>query len=216
MEFNDKKLANNVDEFKTKLLEIGLNPTQIAAVLKLRAEEAFQTQQRFLSLQEKELARLAAHRERVRKYRTKQNQRSCDITEKPCDITCDITEKPEQNQQSCDITNGHIYNYSKKERKKDNIALGDITADFEEFYKLYPRKKERSAALAAYLKARKVASKEEILQGVANLIAANLDPKYIKYPATWLNKGCWLDEPDKISPKSEPKQKWLFGVPGLT
>ena len=201
MEFNDKKLTDNVDNFKTKLLEIGLNPTQIAAVLKLQAEEAFQANEKLLAIRAK----------------TRERTRRCRARSATCSATVALQEKPQQNQQSGSATNGHIYNYSKKESKKDIYSSCSATnADFEEFYKLYPRKKERSAALAAYLKARKVASKEEILQGVANLIAANLDPKYIKYPATWLNKGCWLDEPDKISPKSEPKQKWLFGVPGLT
>jgi hypothetical protein len=32
------------------------------------------------------------------------------------------------------------------------------------------------------------------------------DPKYTKYPATWLNKGCYDDEPDpQPAPGSRPK-----------
>jgi hypothetical protein len=62
MEFNDKKLANNVDEFKTKLLEIGLNPTQIAAILDLVAEQTFPANEKLLARQATDRARQRRHR----------------------------------------------------------------------------------------------------------------------------------------------------------
>src|SRR3974390_2026810 len=70
-----------------------------------------------------------------------------------------LGKKDEQNQHSPNVRNGGIYNYSKKERKKE------YTPDFEEFYQRYPRKQAKMGALKAYLKARTGgASKEEILQ----------------------------------------------------
>ena len=193
MEFNDKKLTDNVDNFKTRLLEIGLNPTQIAAVLKLRAEEAFQANEKLLAIRAK----------------TRERTRRCRARSATCSATVALQEKPQQNQQSGSATNGHIYNYSKKESKKDIYSSCSATdADFEEFYKLYPRHTAPRKAKLAYLKARKEgASKEEILQGVANLKASNRELQYVPYPATWLNQQCWRDDPAHISPKSAAKKR---------
>lgn len=89
---------------------------------------------------------------------------------------------------------------------------------FAEWYAAYPLRKERAAAVKAFTKA---AAKVEDLQTLfdAAKLYADTDPHvlrgYIKNPATWLNKECWLDEPaprlalvrnDSPSPGSIPQQ----------
>jgi hypothetical protein len=41
---------------------------------------------------------------------------------------------------------------------------------------------------------------ETLIQGAKRyaLERRGQDPKYTKHPATWLNKGCWEDEPDGV------------------
>ncbi len=40
------------------------------------------------------------------------------------------------------------------------------------------------------------ATADELLAGVVRYAAATMgrEPRYIKHPTTWLNKGCWTDE----------------------
>lgn len=68
--------------------------------------------------------------------------------------------------------------------------------DFDEWYKLYPRKKARLAAERAYKTARKRASRETLLEALKRYIAecAGAEQQHIAHPATWLNAGRWLDE----------------------
>jgi len=72
--------------------------------------------------------------------------------------------------------------------------------DFDTFYAAYPRRVGKLDAIRAYAKARTVATADEILAGVA-LYKAN-KPEYADWchPATWLNKGRWMDEYDAPAP----------------
>jgi hypothetical protein len=94
---------------------------------------------------------------------------------------------------------------AEKERDKDlatNVAKSkDAQArphpdEFLDWYLEYPRKAGRAAAEKAYAKARAKATAEQ-LQAGAKAYAAdpNRVPEYTKLPATWLNNGCWDDEP---------------------
>jgi hypothetical protein len=76
-----------------------------------------------------------------------------------------------------------------------------VDADFEEFYRCYPRHAAKAAALKAYraVIAKGLATPEELLSGAMRYAAerGREDPRYTKHPATWLNGGCWNDEPAK-------------------
>lgn len=67
---------------------------------------------------------------------------------------------------------------------------------FNDFWAAYPRRKGRGDAKSAWDRARKRASIEDILAGAQALASSGGDPSYIPYPATWLNRDGWLDEPD--------------------
>jgi hypothetical protein len=69
--------------------------------------------------------------------------------------------------------------------------------DFLEFYSLYPSKEAKDAAFRKYRAVRKRGiSQEKLLAGVKNYLQyiEEKKPEFIKYPATWLNGGCWNDE----------------------
>lgn len=70
------------------------------------------------------------------------------------------------------------------------------SAEFAAWYSAYPRKAGKAAAAKAYAAARKTADAETLLEGARRYAA---DPgraaQFTKYPATWLNAGCWEDDP---------------------
>jgi hypothetical protein len=70
---------------------------------------------------------------------------------------------------------------------------------FDEFWRGYPRKVGKTAAKKAWAKAVKEVDAAEIQAGLdAQLPAmAKTEARFIPHPATWLNEGRWMDEPDK-------------------
>jgi hypothetical protein len=66
---------------------------------------------------------------------------------------------------------------------------------FDEFWNKYPRKIAKGAARRMYERALKVATHDEIVAGLEELIA-NLpaDPQFIPHASTWLNGERWADE----------------------
>lgn len=76
--------------------------------------------------------------------------------------------------------------------------------NFDEFWAVYPRKRDKLAAQRAYKRALKITSAAEILRG-ANLYAkerAGHDANYTKHPATWLNAGGFGNYPPE-QPRSD-------------
>lgn len=66
---------------------------------------------------------------------------------------------------------------------------------FGEFWKIYPRKRDKLAAMRAYKQATKQAEPEAINAGARQYAAERYgqDSTYTKYPATWLHAGGWMD-----------------------
>ena len=74
----------------------------------------------------------------------------------------------------------------------------DVAELFDDWYRHYPRKVARRAALKAYRAALNRGHSTLELQKGARCYAVEVasSPKdRIKHPATWLNGDCWLDEP---------------------
>jgi hypothetical protein len=84
------------------------------------------------------------------------------------------------------------------------IPVFDFDAWFEqEWWRQYPRKVEKIEAkklTRAIIEGRRrdglKATPQELLAGVIRYAAVmtGKDPRYVKHPTTWLNKGCWTDE----------------------
>lgn len=83
-----------------------------------------------------------------------------------------------------------------------------FAAAFQTFYTVYPRKVGKEAARRAYAKAaRRVGGFADINDGARRFAAdPNLptDRQFIPYPATWLNRGGWEDEP--LPPRASGQQ----------
>ncbi len=83
------------------------------------------------------------------------------------------------------------------------------------------------AAFKAYCAAmnKKLATPADLLSGAMRYAAerSGQDPKYTKHPATWLNSGCWSDEPsapitstidangNQIRPPPDRRQQAAYG-----
>lgn len=91
----------------------------------------------------------------------------------------------------------------KNTNSKNTKEHKDIPELFDEFWKAYPRKAGKGAAVTAYKKAIKKISAQELLDAAAAYGASpNLpEMQYIPHPATWLNGERWLDAPDAIAKK---------------
>lgn len=122
-------------------------------------------------------------------------------------------EAPEEHQQKLPCT---LYPVSCIKKEKENKLTQkkkkkDHRLKFEQFYKTYPRHKDRE-------RARKVFEKlnpdeelfAEIMQALENQAEEhklkNIDKQYLKYPQAWLNGKCWTDEVD-MSAIEKQKQK---------
>ena len=74
---------------------------------------------------------------------------------------------------------------------------------FGAFWFSYPKKKAREEAKKAWIAAIERGADPARIVAAATAYAherKGQDPQYTKYPATWLNKGCYDDEPDPAAP----------------
>ena len=73
-------------------------------------------------------------------------------------------------------------------------------AAFGAFWSNYPKKRDREEAKKAWICAIERGVEPKHMVDAAQAYArdrAGKDPQYTKYPANWLNKGCYDDEPDR-------------------
>jgi len=97
----------------------------------------------------------------------------------------------------------------KEEEEYKDIIKKDV---FDEFWKIYPLKVGKGAALKAFQKAIRTTNPEIVIKGATRY---KLDPNraqaYTAHPATWLNAQRWLDEalPTRNLSPAEIKEKEL-------
>jgi hypothetical protein len=94
-------------------------------------------------------------------------------------------------------TNGHREEQllEKNTSKRKTLSEAQERELFDEFWKEYPRKLDKGAALRAFRSALKVATFEQILAGaIAYRNDPNRDSEFTKYPATWLSAEAWSNE----------------------
>lgn len=86
---------------------------------------------------------------------------------------------------------------------------------FGAFWSNYPKKRAREEAKKAWIAAIKRGADPQHMVDRAQAYARERfgqDPKYTKYPATWLNKGCYDDEPDpQPAPGGRPPLRAVSG-----
>ena len=91
---------------------------------------------------------------------------------------------------------------------KRQTRLTEYPKPFVEFWSLYPRKVNKKAALRAWDKATKETPAEQIIGAAETYAASDIaaDGEFVPHPATWLNKGAYLDDPAEWE-RREPKSK---------
>lgn len=79
-------------------------------------------------------------------------------------------------------------------------SLRDSLDGFDDFWAVYPAKKAKPDARKAWTKAVRGADRALILAGAKRYAdeRRGQDPKYTAYPATWLNRERWNDEPEQM------------------
>ena len=89
-----------------------------------------------------------------------------------------------------------IPNLTKPTEPKPPVVNFD--SEVEQLYEAYPRKKSPGQAKKAIRAALKKATFAELLAGVKRYAneRKGQDPTYTKYPASWFNGECWLEQPD--------------------
>lgn len=115
------------------------------------------------------------------------------------------------NNEEQEETEGETYTVERereREKEKDMVKVDSEEGKektsteqerFDRFWKLYPNKKAKAAALRRW-KAMKISQKtfQAILDGLNSALGSQEWAKdngaYIPHPATWLNGGCWEDE----------------------
>jgi helix-turn-helix protein len=88
-------------------------------------------------------------------------------------------------------------NEAKQASGHPNKEGKEASEAFKQFWAAYPRHVGQLAARKVWDKALKEAPADQIIDGARRYAAERQDenPKYTKHPATWLNGGCWMDEP---------------------
>lgn len=80
----------------------------------------------------------------------------------------------------------------------------DYSVDFDVFWQAFPNHTAKLAAAKAYLKARRTASAEDLLDGIARYIAAKPEWQDFCHASTWLNGERWNDE--VAAPARQPQR----------
>lgn len=103
----------------------------------------------------------------------------------------------------------------KREREKNTSSSAAADGDFADWWKLYPRKVGKQAALKAYRKAHKQVGAQRLLEAITAQAPtiASAEPRFQPHPAKWLNDGRWDDEVPGARP--QPDEQGRIALPPL-
>lgn len=127
-----------------------------------------------------------ARRMRELRQRKKSIASHCDYTPSLCDSV--VTKSDTEKEKELELES------EKKKEKNNNTSIFD--EDFEELWKMYPKKDGKINAKKAFIKAMKAGvSKQTIADGIRRYIAyIQATGQYVKNGSTWFNQECWNDE----------------------
>lgn len=74
------------------------------------------------------------------------------------------------------------------------VIQGFIVTEFDDFWRAYPRKTDKSEARKAFAKAIRKVPLSEMLAAIDRARQHWKDPKFIPHATTWLNRERWNDE----------------------
>ena len=102
--------------------------------------------------------------------------------------------------------------FNHKEEDKEEEEDKDNKQTFDVFWKIYPLKVGKGAAIKAFEKASRSTDIEVIIKGAQRYLSdPNRSQAYTAHPATWLNAQRWLDDPlpQRVLSPDEKKEKEL-------
>ena len=133
--------------------------------------------------------------ERVRLFRERKNQIALQCNDSVTEV------------KQISISNSNSNSNSNSTSNNKDNKDSEIEQEFEEVWKLYPRKEDKKKAFSAYKTARKKASFDEIKKGVEtysqHIKASNTDKRYIKLGATYFNGECWANNYEQSEQQEE-------------
>lgn len=93
--------------------------------------------------------------------------------------------------------------------KTRGVSEEQIKSEFDGFWQNYPRKVAKADALKAYRKARNKVDLPVIAAALAVHAEASrrVEPDKVPYPATWLNREPWHDDPAALAPQGKPNSQ---------
>lgn len=142
--------------------------------------------------------------ERMRAFRDRKKELSshCDGNVRDGDVSLISYSQSKSNSKSkSDSRNNNIYNNLGEciENNPVPASKQDFIEGFDAFYALYPKHKNKAAALNAWKKLKPNAELQEVMAKA--IMAQKQSPEwnkdggqYIPYPSTWLNQRRWEDE----------------------
>lgn len=98
---------------------------------------------------------------------------------------------------------------SKVKKRKNNIPLSTLEAEFARLWELYPRKEKRAGAEKKYITLRKEnkVTYEEVENGLYRYLKyieqEGTEREFIPHGATWFNQHRWQDEYTSVQPKKK-------------
>jgi hypothetical protein len=107
----------------------------------------------------------------------------------------------------------------KQGRRQEGEHQDEIETFFEAWYRQYPKHAAKATALKAYraVVTKKLATPDELLAGAMRYAAerSGQEQRYTKHPSTWLNGGCWADEPSRpVGPTIDQDGNPVLQAPG--
>ena len=132
-------------------------------------------------------------------------------------VECNTNNKQADIKQQIITTNNKENPYAEKPFTENPSTVNvsnknvQIEQEFEEVWKIYPRKEDKKKAFSAYKTARKKASFDEIKKGVEtysnHIRVSNTDKRYIKLGATYFNGECWANNYEQVAPTEETEEQ---------
>lgn len=95
-------------------------------------------------------------------------------------------------------------------RKEPAPPPGGYDKAFDQWYGVYPRHEGKAAAKAKFVQALKKGIPLDVLTAGARRYREdpNREEAFTKHPATWLNQGCWEDDP--LPPRGERPDEPMY------
>lgn len=148
--------------------------------------------------------------ERVREHRVKRSVTQCNAGVTQCNAP--DTDTDSDADADSDKTQTREDAEEDKTPSRARRARSFYSTDFEEFWKLYPRRIGKGAAFKAFGRAVAKAPVAEIMAGLARFCDATIDAdlKFIPHPQTWLNQERWTDDSHAIDPQGRATEANAF------